>query len=86
MWDYYPYGFFPRLLVRLMHLQLPVPVSWANAAVILSKSGDEVALLQMKKEADKYCLEVSILKKSALYSLFCKIDFYSFRKSQAYHK
>lgn len=44
--------------MRLMHLQLAVPVSWANAAVLFSRLGDEVAFLQVKKEQEKFCLEV----------------------------
>lgn len=59
VWDFHPSGFFTRLLVRLMHLQIAVPVSWANAAVLLSRSGDEAAFLQMKRENDKHYLEVS---------------------------
>lgn len=61
MWDFYPTGFFPRLLVRIMHAQFPVPASWANAAIFFSRSGDEVGLLQIKKADSKYCLEVAVV-------------------------
>lgn len=61
-WDFYPSGFFPRLLVRLMHLKLAMPLSWANAAVLHSRDGDEVAFLHLKKEGEKFCLEVCIQK------------------------
>lgn len=58
VWDFYPAGFFPRLLVRLMHLQLMVPISWANAAVLFSRVGDEVTFLEIKQETHKFILEV----------------------------
>lgn len=58
VWDVYPTGFFARLLVKLMHLQLVVPVSWSNAAVLCSSFGDEVGFLLMKQRHDKHCLEV----------------------------
>lgn len=41
-----------------MHLQLVVPVSWANAAVLLSTAGDEAVFLEMKNDNNKFCLEV----------------------------
>lgn len=44
-----------------MHLKLAVPISWANAAVLYSRHGDEVAFLHMKKEHEKFYLEVCFI-------------------------
>lgn len=68
LWDFYPSGFFARLLVRLMHLQIAVSGSWANAAILCSRLGDEAALLQMKKEDDMYYLEV---RSCSRWSCYC---------------
>lgn len=62
MWDFQPTGFFTRLLVRLMHMQMIVAVSWQNAGVICSCFGDEVGFLELKRE-DKYLLEVYYFEK-----------------------
>jgi len=74
IWDYFPSGFFARLLVRIMHLQLAVPISWSDAAIVFGSDGDEVGFLTLKPENDKFSLGVifffSIVGKESKVSLF----------------
>ena len=53
-WQRFPNGFFPRLLVRLMHQQLSLHASWIDAAVLCGGTGDEVAFLQLSKPGDAF--------------------------------
>jgi hypothetical protein len=57
VWGYFPVGFFPRLLVRLMHQQLPIPICWSDAAVVFSMEGDECGFMNIK-QLPNFCLEV----------------------------
>jgi hypothetical protein len=57
-WDFLPSGFFPRLLLRLVHLRMRLLACWIDAAVIMGRNDFECAFLQLLRNEDKYNLEV----------------------------
>lgn len=48
-WAFYPSGFVPRLLLRLVHLRLRPLKCWLDAAVIMNRDGNEFAFFQISK-------------------------------------
>lgn len=64
MWEFYPSGFVPRLLLRLVHLRMTLLKSWYDGAIILSQNGTECAHVQLSKieaQESTYQLEVIYL-------------------------
>eukprot|EP00026_Physarum_polycephalum_P000182 Phypoly_transcript_00182.p1 GENE.Phypoly_transcript_00182~~Phypoly_transcript_00182.p1 ORF type:complete len:2033 (+),score=208.26 Phypoly_transcript_00182:30-6101(+) len=64
-WKIFPSGFFPRLLLRLVHLRMKPLVCWLDAAVILGKDGTECAFMRLsqKLEDSSFFLEVLVKAK-----------------------
>ena len=46
-WRFFPAGFFPRLLLRLVHFRLRPLACWLDAAVIMGKYSNECAFMQL---------------------------------------
>lgn len=60
-WSFFPAGFFPQLLLRLVHLRVRFLGCWLNGAVVMSRAGTECALLKLShspNEDNQYLLEV----------------------------
>lgn len=58
-WPSHPTGFFPRLLLRLVHLRMKPLACWLDAAVIMGKGGVECAFLHLFRQQDsQFVLEV----------------------------
>jgi len=57
-WDFLPSGFFPRLLLRLVHLRMRLLAGWIDAAVVMGRNNFECAFLRLSRNEDKYYLEV----------------------------
>lgn len=50
-WNFYPAGFFPRLLLRLVHLRVKPLKSWLDAAVVVGHR-DECAFMRISKNEE----------------------------------
>jgi hypothetical protein len=61
-WKFFPSGFFPRLLLRLVHLRMNTLVCWLDSAIILGTNGVECAFMQLSRKShdDPFILEVCI--------------------------
>lgn len=57
-WENYPAGFFPRLLLRLMHTQISLLGSWVDAAVVMSQDQQFFGFLHLFPHNDEFVLEV----------------------------
>ena len=59
-WSIFPANFFPRLLLRLMHMQMCLLGSWVDAGVVMSQDQGHHGFLHLFPKDGCYVLEVSI--------------------------
>ncbi len=61
-WGFQPEGFFPRLLLRLVHLRLTPLTCWLDAAVFMGREGGECAFMKLSHsfEENQYTLKVCL--------------------------
>lgn len=57
-WSYYPSNFFPRLLLRFMHMQLLLLGSWVDAVVIMNQEQEQYGFLKFFSRDGSFILEV----------------------------
>lgn len=57
-WGFYPANFFPRLLLRLMHMQVSLLGSWIDAAVVMSPNHSHYGFIHLFSTEGTFILEV----------------------------
>lgn len=57
-WPFYPANFFPRLLLRYMHMQFLLLASWVDAVIIMNQERDQHGFVQFFRKEGKFFLEV----------------------------
>lgn len=61
-WNFYPAGFVPRLLLRLVHLRLRPLKCWLDAAVIMSRDGSEYAFFKIEQIGEDTVYELKVFE------------------------
>ena len=65
-WAFYPANFFPRLLLRLMHMQVSLLGSWVDAAVLMSQDQGHYSFIHLFSQDGSFILEVYLPSSLAL--------------------
>eukprot|EP00026_Physarum_polycephalum_P000536 Phypoly_transcript_00537.p1 GENE.Phypoly_transcript_00537~~Phypoly_transcript_00537.p1 ORF type:complete len:1451 (+),score=177.67 Phypoly_transcript_00537:50-4354(+) len=61
-WTFYPANFFPRLLLRLMHMQVTLLGSWVDAVVLMNQDQSHYAFVHLFSQEGSFILEVTVMQ------------------------